>query len=366
MREPVLFLVFAGVGMVTLGCGRAGTEPATPSLPAVEKGAAEFPEQRGASEPFGRITDDSDIAQAGYPPAITNSIGMKLRRIPAGEFMMGSRESAETLAKAFAKYDAKPEWFEDEYPRHRVRISKPFYLGVYEVTVSQFREFVTATDYKTDAEKEGGGYGWNDDEGTFVSGEYTWQDPGFPQSGDHPVVLVSWNDAMTFCRWLSQKEGTNYRLPTEAEWEYACRAGTTTRCHGGDSEEDLVRVANVSSSTPKAESTIARQDGPVFSAPVGKLQANDFGLYDMHGNVWEWCADWYGKDYYSKSPPEDPSGPPLADYHVLRGGSFLSGPDVTRSADRNWDSPDLRLYFDGFRVARTLQTVHLSQEEEVR
>ena len=200
MRKPMSFFVFVGLAMVTLGCGSDAVKP--PEAEEAKGGdkyanvkeehlVANHRQELESPELLDRVTEDSDVAGAGYPPAITNSIGMKLRLIPAGEFMMGSRESAETLAKAFANRDAKPEWFQDEYLRHRVHITKPFYLGIYEVTVAQFREFVVATDYQTDAEKDGGGYGWSEAEDMFESGEYTWRDPGFPQTDDHPVVLVS-------------------------------------------------------------------------------------------------------------------------------------------------------------------------------
>ena len=128
------------------------------------------------------------------------------------------------------------------------------------------------------------------------------------------MVNVSWNDAVAFCKWLSRKEGKSYRLPTEAEWEYACRAGTTTRYHSGDDPETLAKVANVADATAKAKFpawkwTIKASDGYVFTAPVGQFKPNAFGLYDMHGNARQWCADWYGGDYYGKSPVDDPNRP---------------------------------------------------------
>jgi formylglycine-generating enzyme required for sulfatase activity len=171
---------------------------------------------------------------SGVPVQTTNSIGVKLVLVPPGEFQMGSRESAEELAKAFKDYGEAPSSvFKDEYPLHRVRITKPFYLGTHEVTVGQFRHFVKDTGYKTDAEKGtlfAGAIGWKRDTEDFErNAKYSWQNAGFEQTEGHPVVNVSWNDALEFCKWLSGKEGKTYRLPTEAEWEYACRAGTTTR-----------------------------------------------------------------------------------------------------------------------------------------
>ena len=132
------------------------------------------------------------------------------------------------------------------------------------------------------------------------------------------MVNVSWNDAVAFCKWLSKKEGKTYRLPTEAEWEYACRAGTTTRYYSGDDPETLAKVGNVADAALKAKFpdwkyTIKANDGYVFTAPVGKFKPNAFGLYDMHGNAWQWCADWYGADYYATSPLDDPTGPDSGD-----------------------------------------------------
>ena len=198
-----------------------------------------------------------------------------------------------------------------------MRITKPFYLGTYHVTRGQFRQFVADTGYKTDAEKgeKPGAWGWDPDKKEFGFNEkYSWRNAGFEQTDEHPVVNVSWNDAVAFCKWLSQKEGKTYRLPTEAEWEYACRAGTTTRYYSGDDPETLAKVGNVADAAAKAKFpdwkyTIKANDGYVFTAPVGKFKPNAFGLYDMHGNAWQWCADWYGADYYAKSPADDPTGP---------------------------------------------------------
>ena len=172
------------------------------------------------------------------------------------------------------------------------------------------------------------------------------------------MVNVSWNDAVAFCKWLSRKEGKTYRLPTEAEWEYACRAGTTTRYYSGDDPETLAKVGNVADATAKAKFpdwkyTIKANDGYVFTAPVGKFKPNAFGLYDMHGNAWQWCADWYGADYYATSPADDPTGPDSGDVRVLRGGSWFDGPSVTRSAIRLGVIPGYGGSSTGFRVART-------------
>jgi formylglycine-generating enzyme required for sulfatase activity len=323
----------------------------------------------------------------GQPCEVTNSLGMKLVLIPAGEFKMGPSESAEDTATLFNKtdgeyYEAK-SLFRDELPQHRVRITRPFYLGTYHVTRGQFRQFVSNTHYNTELERRAkhwaGAYGWNPEKKDFeFSPKYNWRNAGFEQTDEHPVVNVCWNDAVAFCQWLSFKEGKTYRLPTEAEWEYACRAGTTTRYYSGDDPESLAKVGNVADATTKAKfpdlfRTIKASDGYVFTAPVGRFQPNAFGLYDMHGNAWQWCSDWYGDEYYTVSPVDDPTGAEAKYFCVLRGGAWDFGPFYARSASRipgspnfgeggwsnfkkSWrpeSAPDLRYGDAGFRVART-------------
>ncbi len=296
---------------------------------------------------------------------ITNSIGMKLVSIPAGEFQMGSQETAEELARAFEAYGKpKADFFRDEHPWHRVRITKPFYLGVYEVTVGQFGKFVSDSGYKTDAERNKdfeGAFGFNAATGEFEQNKgYSWRQVGFPQGDDHPVVNVSHNDAVAFCAWLSRKEGQPYRLPTEAEWEYACRAGTTTRYYHGDDPEGLSEVGNVADATAKSKFsdwvTIAGRDGYVFTAPVGKYKANGFGLYDMHGNVWEWCADWYDEKYYEASPVDDPTGPTGGSYRVIRGGGWGVDAWDCRAAYRGGAAVGTGSDGLGFRLARSVSS----------
>jgi formylglycine-generating enzyme required for sulfatase activity len=291
---------------------------------------------------------------------------MKLTLIPAGEFLMGSTD---------ADTDAEDNIFLREKPQHRVRFTRPFYLGVTEVTVGQFRRVVEASGYKTEAESDGkGGEGWNEltEEIEDFGSEYSWRYTGFEQTDEHPVVNVSWNDAVAFCNKLSELEklkpyyryglgatwsGDGYRLPTEAEWEYACRAGTTTRYYNGDDPEALARVGNVADGTLRAKGgelskmrTIQAQDGYVFTAPVGRFRPNRFGLYDMHGNVFEWCGD--GPADYKESPVTDPPGSLMANKGVIRGGSWFTDPRWTRSAFRAMDAPEHRSILRGFRVAR--------------
>jgi formylglycine-generating enzyme len=327
-----------------------------------EKGEATAPPL--AVAPFdaaaARAHQEAWAKHLDVPVEVTNSIGMKLKLIPPGEFMMGSQETAEELAEAFEAYGKPGAFlFRHEHPRHRVRITRPFYLGVYEVTVGQFGKFVSDTDYKTDAERNmdiAGGFGFNAATGRVeLSKGYSWRQVGFPQGDDYPVSIVSHNDALAFCAWLSRKEGQTYRLPTEADWEYSCRAGTTTRYYHGDDPEGLSEVGNVADGTARGKfpnwMTIAGRDGYVFTAPVGKYKPNGFGLFDMHGNVSEWCSDRYGGQYYAKSPVDDPTGPTSGSLRVNRGGGWLNTARTCRSAERGRSLPSWRYGSLGFRVA---------------
>jgi formylglycine-generating enzyme required for sulfatase activity len=171
------------------------------------------------------------------------------------------------------------------------------------------------------------------------------------------VVNVSWNDSVAFCDWLSQKEGKKYRLPTEAEWEYACRGGTTTRYWFGEDFEKLADHDNVGDQTAKDRFKnwsyhIKSRDGFAFTAPVGSYRRpNPFGLHDMHGNVVEWCADWYDQKYYARSPTSDPPGPVDGAFRVRRGGGLDYGAFEAESNSRHDGGEcDGRSYSTGFRV----------------
>src|SRR5262245_15716273 len=185
-----------------------------------------------ASGPTGDSIASFPGGQA-VPDAITNSIGMKLVLIPAGEFLMGAPASDHDAGK-------------DESPQHRVRISHPYSMGVYEVTVGQFRAFVAATGHRTAAEgEESSGFDGGTRTFQYDRRGFHWRNPGWEQTEDHPVLNVNWFDAVAFCEWLSRKEGRTYRLPTEAEWEYACRAGTGDRFVAGESGAALRAIDNV-------------------------------------------------------------------------------------------------------------------------
>ncbi|MDY0168482.1 MAG: formylglycine-generating enzyme family protein [Thermoguttaceae bacterium] len=252
------------------------------------------------------------------PVEKTNSIGMKFVLIPPGEFMMGSTAQEVERLLGEARRQKAPEWYFERLPReapqHRVRISRWFYMGLYEVTQGQYER---------------------------VMGNNPSQ---FKGNAQLPVERVTWHDAVEFCRRLSmlpqEKEaGTTYRLPTEAEWEYACRAGTTTLYSFGDDAAIIGQYTWWSGNSREQ------------TQPVGRLRPNAFGLFDMHGNVWEWCADWYGKRYYANSPTDNPAGPASDSDRVRRGGAWDLHAFCCRSAYRNSRPPDVRSHSSGFRVA---------------
>ncbi len=304
------------------------------------------------------------------PQVIENSLGMKFVRVPAGEFLMGSDESPDALAQDYPRYERKRfvELF-DEAPVHRVRITRPFFLGQYEVTVGQFRKFVEASGYTPESIADGtGGYGYNADydpaktrRGDAFEGrspKYSWHNPGFAQDDTHPVLNVTWNDAVALTKWLSQQEGKTYRLPTEAEWEYACRAGSHSRYPNGNDPQALLQIANTfdadtAKNWPRWQPyALEGHDGYPFTAPVGSFKANAMGLYDMLGNAWEWVADWYDEAYYAHSPANDPPGPADGSVRVRRGGSWHTWALYARCSYRNWNSPQTRYTLVGMRLLR--------------
>ena len=268
------------------------------------------------------------------PVEMINSVGMKVVLIPPGEFEMGlvpaeiDRLIAEARAKQYDEYDYVTR-LPSQGPRHRVRLTRAFYIADHEVTIGEFRRFVQATQYKTDAEKAGE----SDDRSVVAVFGYALDNSKFGQTDMHPVVNVSWNDAMAFCAWLSREEGEHYRLPTEAEWEYACRAGTTSRFGNEDTLEALRGSANIGDASLALEAIdilpdswmVSWNDGYPFTAPVRSFKPNAFGLYDMLGNVTEICADWFAFDSYKASPRVDPTGPLAGSERVWRGGAWVDG-----------------------------------------
>ena len=271
---------------------------------------------------------------------VVERIGEEMVIIEGGSFDMGSPPDEETR---------RP----DEGPVHEVAVGS-FYLSKYEVTVGQFKAFRQATGYLTDAETRDGAQVFR--EGTWQTRpDANWSNPYFPQTDDQPATCISWNDASAYCAWLSEAAAKKYRLPTEAEWEYACRAGTRTRHYWGDDGVQSHEYVNTADQSAKRSfpllSVISGDDGYVYTAPVGSFKPNGFGLYDMSGNVFEWCADWYGQDYYQSSPRDNPTGPLSGEIRVLRGGSWRFRPNALNSANRGRNYPTLASAGVGFRIA---------------
>lgn len=301
---------------------------------------------------------------------IENSLGMKFVLVPVGEFLMGSAVSPESLSRDFTQYSMdRLQDLGDEAPVHLVKLTRAFYLRQHEVTVGQCRQFLQASGYRPESIADGtGGYGYNPtyDLANSKSGDafegrdpkYSWANPGFVQGDDEPVVNVSWVDALSMTRWLSQVEGKHYRLPTEAEWEYACRAGTKSHYHNGNDPQQLAKVANVfdidsAKNWPQWKIyAVQTSDGYPFTSPVGSFSPNAFGLYDMIGNAWEWVSDYYQDDYYVASPTNDPEGPVTDSRRVRRGGSWHTWPLYARCAYRNINTEASRYPLLGMRLLR--------------
>jgi formylglycine-generating enzyme required for sulfatase activity len=224
------------------------------------------------------------VAEANDPQIFLNSLGMNFVKIKAGAFVMGT--------------PAREDEREDDERQHRVELTRSFMIGAHEVTVAQFAAFATATGFKN----------------------REWRSPDFPQGDDHPVVSVSWSDALAFCEWLSSKEGKKYRLPTEAEWEYACRAGSRTAYAFGDDPNQLGEYAWFEDNSQER------------THRVGTKKPNAWGLYDMAGNVYEWCGDGYAA--YPAADAVDPKNNPTLKTHVLRGGAWDKDSEECRAGDR--------------------------------
>ncbi len=257
-----------------------------------------------------RLSPVSDSESAGK---FTNSLGMEFVYIKPGTFMMGSPSS-------------EPGRDSDER-QHQVTLTKGFYMQTAEVTIDQWRRFVSATGYRSEAETQGWAWIWTGKKWEKGKGYY-WDKTGFSQNDNQHVTCVSWNDVQKYIRWLNRKEGKIYKLPTEAEWEYAARAGSTTAfTNGGISETGCGYDSNLDAMGWYCGNSDKR------THRVAGKKPNRWGLYDMHGNVWEWCQDWYGKNYPSDSVI-DPTGPSSGSLRVGRGGSWSNFARRCRSAVR--------------------------------
>lgn len=323
---------------------------------------------------------------ADLPAPVTDEVGLRLIYFPPGEYVRGAihgnqlRRNHPLSTGGVGSHDARPA--------HRVKLTRPFRISATEVTVGQFRQFVADAGYKTTAESDGrGGLAFRPEAERGIEQfandpKCTWRDPGFAQNDQHPVVCVSWNDALAFCAWISRKTGHRYRLPTEAEWEYAARAGSTTSYLGGDDPDTCYAYGNVADADLEAahpgmtsRQRIARLgkgqgDGFVYTAQVASLKPNARGLYDTHGNVWEWCSDKYHPLYYREltgAGPQhgeparlpvivDPTGPEktvheqYGNWRPVRGGAWCTAPLSSRTAERSFAEASDAFCYTGFRV----------------
>jgi sulfatase modifying factor 1 len=299
--------------------------------------------------------ENMDTASSKPNSWFQNSIGMRMQLISPGDFNMGCSLSPRELSQ---KYAGSKESDYDSEVSHPVAIKTAFYLGVHEVTVGQFKRFVQASNFVTDAERdEKGGFGFDPKTGDHKQSlQYNLRNPGFNQNDNHPVVNVSWNDAVAFCSWLSRIEGKNYRLPTEAEWEYCCRSKSTTEFSFGDYVGGFSDYGNSADSTLNNRypwfPSLKESDGALFTSQVGRYRPNSFGIFDMHGNVWEWCSDWYGD--YPRHFSTDPYGPESGFLKVNRGGGWIDQSFGCRSSIRRRAEPWYRNDYGGFRVAMSV------------
>jgi formylglycine-generating enzyme required for sulfatase activity len=259
-------------------------------------------------------------------PTLDLGVGARLELlyVKAGSFTMGG-----TIAPVAV-------WEADQRPEHRVTLTRGYYLGRTEVTRGQFAAFVKATGYKTDAERSGTSWSLNSAGSWADVPGVSWQNPPFPQTDDHPVICVSWNDAKAFCDWAAKKTGRAVSLPTEAEWEYACRAGTKTAWSFGDDE------------AASGDYAWTMRNSGSQTHPVGLKKPNPWGFCDIHGNAWEWVQDWVAP--YS-SEATDPTGASAGEFRVARGGRWDTVPSFAHAMFRGQVAPSSRASYLGFRVA---------------
>lgn len=299
--------------------------------------------------------------RTGLPSVLTNSIGQVLIKLSPAQFTVGSTEKQKRWALAAS---GREHWIRNEGQVTPVELTYPFHIGQTEVTVAQYRMFVEETGYRSDAHRGICPLTWTGHEQLWQSiPGRTWEDTGWPQADDHPVVCLTWNDARRFCEWLTGREqqlkriGTNqhYRLPTEAEWEYACRGTQTTHFAWGDDPMEARSYANVLDSTPhpdgsawKSGQVFPWQDGYTFTAPVAHFAPNAFNLYDMHGNAWEWCENKFYR-HLGEKLVNPISGAPWGK-HILHGGSWDNSAGSFRCATRRTARKDFASDTTGFRV----------------
>jgi formylglycine-generating enzyme len=295
------------------------------------------------------------FGQSGELSRIKDSLGIELIGIKRGKVTIGATSMDDFLeiTKDLELEEERMDVLAILPPLREIEIKQDYWIGTCEVTISQFRTFVDSTGYVTDAEESGEGGTGRFEGGSFgQSPSFNWKNCGITLSDNHPVVNVSWNDATEFCKWMSKKEGVTYRLPTELEWEHACRAGSKTQFHTGNEVNSLKGYANIADRSLVAEIPQVRwaadfDDGFPFLAEVGKLKPNRLGIHDMHGNAGEWCMDRFSFfQPLGKEPASD------SNLRLLKGGHWFGDPTQCGSAVRVGMPQNHAMSLIGFRVVR--------------
>ena len=243
----------------------------------------------------------------------------------------------------------------NEKPVHEVCVDD-FYMGKYEVTVGEFREFVKETEYRTEAEWQDGCHVWSG-KVEIKKKRFNWLNTNFPQTERDPVICVSWNDTYNYLKWLNKKTGRDFRLPTEAEWEYAARSGGKAYKYSWGNGGPTENIADDTAARELLGTTDGQgyNDGYALTSPVGSFKPNELGLYDMSGNVSEWVADWFDENYYSKSTEKNPKGPQLGRCKVIRGGTWNPLVPLVKTTTRLCSVPGGRGTWMGFRLAHSVK-----------
>jgi formylglycine-generating enzyme len=292
--------------------GRTYTKPAD-RKPAAAKPSPKKP------QPKPKQAESTPEPEPPPPKTVAPELIPPLVRIQGGFFAMGSSGKRA-----------------NEAPVHNVEIDS-FEIGIYEVTNREFDAFVTSMEYKTEAER--------------LNEPITWRNYYQENRDNYPVVLVSWYDAYMYCKWLSEATGQTFRLPTEAEWEYAARGGLATKTYpwGDEMDQDRANFDDI------GERIVFTGVALNFIQPANSYSPNGYGLYNVVGNVWEWCSDWYDESYYSISPGKNPKGPEAGSFKVMRGGGWINDRGSCRVSARNFNSVNFTMPYIGFRVMKEIQ-----------
>ncbi len=366
LSSGLLWMALFAVLLVVAVPPAPAQAPTDDELKELERQAAQLEMKKAAAEADAqrRINAENKAAEARRRAEASKNAAAAARRIAEQE-VANKRQKVAELAGKFVDIPAgtfamgcSPEdrnCEDDERPAHTVSI-KAFRIGKTEVTVGNFRRFVEAAGYRTDAEREGHCWALGGDGKWAEQAGRDWKNPGFPQSDRHPVVCVSWNDAKAYVQWLSQQGLGRFRLPSESEWEYAARGGKSAYYSFGDNIAILCDYANIADTTAAERLPLGMvescDDREVYTAAVGGYRPNRYGLHDSHGNVWEWTEDCWHDSYTGAPSDEAPWLVGDCARRVLRGGSWGDDPVLARSSYRDRNLTGIRGDNVGFRVVQ--------------